>query len=91
MQVQSMHFKARAKAALGDTRLQAGLAKVDGFAKRRADVVADYADFDTLRLAGAAIRDRTLQDLDAWIERFEREGHDRALCRNRRGGRKPGH
>ncbi|MGC2518856.1 MAG: LutB/LldF family L-lactate oxidation iron-sulfur protein [Burkholderiales bacterium] len=74
MKVQSMHFKARASAALKDARLQRGLAKVDGFAAKRGEVVRDYGDgFEALRTAGAAIRDRGLENLDAWIEQFERE------------------
>ncbi len=74
MQIQSMHFKARASAALKDVRLQRGLAKVDGFAAKRGEVVRDYGDgFEELRTAGAAIRDRGLESLDAWIEQFERE------------------
>ena len=73
MQVQSMHFKARAKAALADAGLQRGLAKVDGFAARRAVAMRELDDVEGLRTAAAAIRDRALEDLDVWIETFERE------------------
>jgi len=73
MQVQSMHFKARAKAALADAGLQRGLAKVDGFAARRAVAMRELDDVEGLRTAAAAIRDRAIEDLDVWIEAFERE------------------
>jgi len=68
-----MHFKARAAAAIADVALQRGLAKVDGFAARRAVVVREFGDFESLRTEGAAIRDRSLADLAVWIERFEAE------------------
>ena len=75
-----MHFKARAAAALADPQLQRGLAKVDGFAAKRAEVVREYTgDFEELRAAGAAIRDRGLADLDVWIERFEQEATRRGV------------
>ena len=69
-----MHFKKRAVAALADERLQRGMSKM-GFADRRAEAVRGYgaAEFEHLRTAGAAIRDRVLADLDTWIERFEAE------------------
>jgi L-lactate dehydrogenase complex protein LldF len=72
--VRSMHFKANAAAAIADARLQGGLSTIGGFAARRAQAVREYGgDFEGLRSAGAAIRDRALDRLDAWIERFERE------------------
>ena len=77
MQVHSMHFKARAGAALGDATLQANLQKFGsaGLAALRAKAVEAYghAAFERLRDAGAQIRDRSLADLDTLIERFERE------------------
>jgi L-lactate dehydrogenase complex protein LldF len=74
VQVRSMHFKANVAEAIADARLQRGLSTIGGFAARRAQAVRDYAgDFEALRTAGAAIRDRSLARLDAWIERFERE------------------
>ena len=81
MHVQSMHFKARAGGALTDDVLQANLRKfgASGFALSRAKAVEAYgADgFERLRTAGAAIRDRALATLDAYIERFEREAKRR--------------
>ena len=73
MHVQSMHFRARAGGALGDEVLQANLRKfgASGFALARAKVVEAYgaAEFERLRTAGAAIRDRALATLDAYIKR----------------------
>jgi L-lactate dehydrogenase complex protein LldF len=73
MQSQAMHFKARAGAALADAGLQRGLAKVDGFAARRAVAIRELDDLEGLRTEAAALRDRVLADLDVWIEAFERE------------------
>ncbi len=77
MQVHSMEFKRRADGALADGVLQANLRKFgsSGFALTRARVVDAYGPeaFERLRTAGAEIRDRALDTLDAYIERFERE------------------
>jgi L-lactate dehydrogenase complex protein LldF len=77
MQVQSMHFKSRAQLALENKILQGNLDKFGsgGLALLRTKAVAAYghAEFERLRDAGAAIRDRSLANLDAHIERFERE------------------
>ncbi len=68
-----MHFKARAGAKLADVRLQSALKKLQGnFVKGRADRVAELDNFQDIRTAAAAIRDRTLQHLDVWLETFER-------------------
>ena len=60
-----------------DGVLQANLRKFgsSGFALTRARVVDAYGPeaFERLRTAGAEIRDRALDTLDAYIERFERE------------------
>jgi L-lactate dehydrogenase complex protein LldF len=77
MQVQSMHFKARASEALADATLQANLHKFGsaGLAALRAKAVVDYgpAEFEALRDSSAAIRDRGLENLPVLLERFERE------------------
>ena len=77
MQIQSMHFKARAGAKLADQVLQQNLKTFKGtFVGARAAAVADFntiGDWEAVRSAGAAIRQRTLQQLDVWIERFEAE------------------
>src|SRR5260221_9032410 len=75
MQVQSMHFKPRAATALGNQTLQSNLKKFNstGFTALRAKAVAEFGPelFEKLRGEGAAIRDRSLASLDAWLERFE--------------------
>jgi L-lactate dehydrogenase complex protein LldF len=40
----------------------------------RASAVAEFGDFEALREAGKAIRNRALADLDLWLERFEQRG-----------------
>ncbi len=76
MQVQSLHFKRRASQALADARLQANLRRFgSGFAEKRAAARAAYGveAFERLRAASAAIRDRALENLDAWLLHFEAE------------------
>src|SRR2546430_12903228 len=72
-----MHFKARSSVALADATLQANLRKFQstGFTALRAKAVAEFGRqlFEALRGEGAAIRDRSLASLDAWLERFEAE------------------
>src|SRR2546428_186343 len=72
-----MHFKARLSVALADATLQANLRKFQstGFTALRAKAVAEFGPelFEALRGEGAAIRDRSLAHLDAWLERFEAE------------------
>ncbi|HKW36692.1 MAG TPA: LutB/LldF family L-lactate oxidation iron-sulfur protein [Burkholderiales bacterium] len=81
MQVQSMHFRPRAAAALANETLQSNLRKFNstGFTALRAKAVAEFGAglFEKLRDEGAAIRDRALGHLDAWIERFESEAERR--------------
>jgi L-lactate dehydrogenase complex protein LldF len=73
MQVASMHFKERAHEKLHDEHLQANLKKMQGkfVAKRRASL-AEVGDFEAARDAGRAIRNRALDNLDVWLETFER-------------------
>jgi len=77
MHVQSMHFRPRASAALANATLQANLRKFQsaGFTALRAKAVTEFGPelFETLRGEGAAIRDRSLASLDAWLGRFEAE------------------
>ncbi len=68
-----MHFKARAGEKLADVRLQGALKKLQGnFVKGRADRIAELDNFQDIRDAAAAIRDRTLAHLDVYLETFER-------------------
>ena len=73
MQVASMHFKERAHVKLADARLQTNLKKLQTkfVAKRRASLV-ELDDFEGTREAGKAIRNRALENLDVWLEIFER-------------------
>jgi L-lactate dehydrogenase complex protein LldF len=68
-----MHFKARVGAKLADVKLQAALRKLQGnFVKGRADRVAELDNFEELRTHAAAIRDRALNNLDVYLEEFEK-------------------
>ncbi|MGB8857175.1 MAG: LutB/LldF family L-lactate oxidation iron-sulfur protein [Burkholderiales bacterium] len=73
MQVQSMNFKARATEKLADVRLQSTLAKVKGnFIDKRAKAITQLDDFEGTRQAAVAIRDNVLNNLDVWLEAFEK-------------------
>ena len=68
-----MHFKETAHVKLHDARLQANLAKLKGkFVERARTSLSEVDDFEGTREAGRAIRDRALEDLDVWLELFER-------------------
>jgi L-lactate dehydrogenase complex protein LldF len=72
MQIASMHFKARAHEKLVDAQLQRNLQKIKGkFVNKRRASLVELDDFEATREAGRAIRQRALDDLDVWLERFE--------------------
>src|SRR6266567_7400647 len=73
MQIASMHFKELAHDNMGDAQLQRNLQKIKGkfVAKRRASLV-ELDDFEATREAGRAIRQRALDNLDAWLSIFEK-------------------
>ncbi len=73
MQIASMHFKERAHANMANAQLQGNLQKIKGkfVAKRRASL-SELDDFEGTREAGRAIRQRALDNLDVWLEIFER-------------------
>ena len=74
MQIRSMHFKARAGQKLADVVLQENLRKAKSkFVDMRALAIAELDDFEATREAAKVLRDRTLNDLDLWLERFELE------------------
>ncbi len=79
MQVQSMHFKARAKENLANARLQQNLTKLSTkFVSARA-VAMESIDFPATRAELKARRNRALEDLDVWLETFEREATRRGV------------
>ncbi len=79
MQVQSMHFKARAKDNLANARLQQNLTKLSTkFVSARA-VALESIDFQATRAELKARRNRTLDNLDVWLETFEREATRRGV------------
>ncbi|MEZ0577220.1 lactate utilization protein B [Nocardioides sp. MH1] len=65
-------FPTAARAALADTQLRHNLAHATATIRdKRARVVAEVADWEDLRLAGAAVKDRALRDLDVQLVRLE--------------------
>ena len=73
MELTSNRFKETARAKLEDRNLQAALDKLQtNFVKGRADRVAELDNFPAIRDAAAAIRDRVLENLDTYLEEFER-------------------
>ncbi len=73
MQVASMHFRERAHVNLNDAVLQGNLSKIKGkFVAKRLAAIGEIEDFEATREAGRAIRQRALDDLDVWLEMFER-------------------
>lgn len=77
MQVQSMHFKARAGQKLADVRLQENLKKLSTkFVTARAAAVLEL-DFEATRAALKERRDRALQNLDVWLDTFEKSATQR--------------
>ena len=73
MQLTSHRFKETARAKLDDPNLQSALEKLQtNFVRGRAARVAELDNFEAIRDAAAAIRDRALADLDLYLEEFER-------------------
>jgi L-lactate dehydrogenase complex protein LldF len=73
MEIASMHFKERARANMANAQLQGNLQKIKGkFVAHRRASLAELDDFEATRDAGSAIRQRALDDLDVWLEIFER-------------------
>jgi len=81
MQITSHQFKARASEKLRDANLQAALRKLQGnFVRGRAERVAEMDNFEAIRDAAAAIRDRALANLDVYLEEFERNATARGAA-----------
>lgn len=74
MQVQSMHFKARAGQKLADQRLQQNLKKLSTkFVTARASAITELDDFEGTRDAAIERRMRAIRNLDVWLATFEQE------------------
>jgi len=72
VQIASMHFKERAHESLGDAQLQKNLQKFKTkFVTKRRESLTELDDFEGTREAAKAIRQRALDNLDAWLEIFE--------------------
>ncbi|MGH3392586.1 MAG: lactate utilization protein B, partial [Actinomadura sp.] len=66
-------FKTLARPALADTRLRRNLRGATATLRaRRAAAVTELTDWERLREAGRAIKDRTLLDLDTYLAELER-------------------
>ena len=67
-----MTFPTAAREALRDSQLRRNLGKATRTIRdKRATVVAELPDWEELRAAGEAIKDRTLLRLDSYLERLE--------------------
>jgi L-lactate dehydrogenase complex protein LldF len=88
MQITSMHFKATASAKLANANLQSALNRLQGnFVRGRADRVAELGNYEEIRTAAAAIRDRALADLDLYLREFERNATARGAVVHWAGSR----
>lgn len=77
MQVTSQSFKENAKEALKDKNLQKALTKVRGnFINKRKAAVDELPEFDTLRDNARDIKNHTLDNLDLYLEEFEKKVTD---------------
>ena len=78
MQIRSMHFKANAAAKLADVGLQKNLRTAKGkFVDKRAAAITELDDFEGTRQAAMEVRNRVLENLDLWLERFETRATER--------------
>lgn len=74
MQIQSMHFKERAGQKLADQRLQQNLKNLSTkFVSGRASAITELDDFEGTRNAAIERRMRAINNLDVWLETFEKE------------------
>ncbi|MGW3209759.1 LutB/LldF family L-lactate oxidation iron-sulfur protein [Streptomyces sp. NPDC001135] len=65
-------FPAAARTALADTRLRHNLAHATTTIRhKRAEAVAEVDDWEALREAGRAVKERTLRHLDHYLRQFE--------------------
>ncbi len=72
MQVASMHFKSKSSIQLENAHFQKNMRRFGrGFAEKRAAAVAELDIFEDLREAAKIIRNRGLENLDAYLIKFE--------------------
>jgi L-lactate dehydrogenase complex protein LldF len=77
VEIKSMRFKANASASLANVVLQGNLKNAKGkFVTKRAEALKDLDDFEGTRDAAKAIRNKVIDNLDLWLERFERKALD---------------
>jgi L-lactate dehydrogenase complex protein LldF len=73
MEVTSPTFKANAHAALQNDYLQQALDKMRaGFPARRLDAISKLPEFEDLREQGKALKNHVLENLDWYLERYEK-------------------
>jgi len=73
MQSTSHTFKDNAHDALGNRHLQEALDKMRaGFPQRRLDAISKLPEFEDLREQGRSIKNHVLENLDWYLERYER-------------------
>lgn len=74
MEVQTMHFKSRAGEKLADQRLQQTLKKFSTkFVSARLTAITELDDFEGTREAAIERRMRAIDNLDVWLDVFEKE------------------
>jgi L-lactate dehydrogenase complex protein LldF len=74
MQPTSLNFKENAARALHDPQLQRALGHVKtGFVGKRSDARAGLPEFDALRAASVDIKNHVLENLDIYLEEYERQ------------------
>lgn len=74
MQVQSMFFERKASEKLNDPRLQENLKRLSSkFVNARATSILELEDFEGTRSAAVEIRNRSIKNLDVWLELFEQK------------------
>ncbi len=81
MQLTSFSFKGNVRRKLIDPLLQRNMKRFGGrFVEARAAVMTEVDNLETIRIAAAAIRDRSLANLDSYLMAFE----EQALARGSR-------
>lgn len=67
-----MFFKANASGQLANARLQHSMGKAKGkFVDKRAESIKELPEFEATREAAKVLRNRVLENLDLWLEKFE--------------------